>query len=397
MRIIIIKRATFALALLAAACAIADPVASRPAEAAASGKQESPMWNDPYVSLSAGQYAELEAQYAPLLKAYLAGEIPEEDVSEKLNVFGKADLEQRFDAWVKAYPKSYTARLARGIARMSQAWRLRGDKFANETTDNQFKSFLEGLSQAEADLNASIPLYPKPIWSYSALIRVSMGRDTDLAKGRALLDKALKLDPRAVDPRADYQMLLTPKWGGSVALMEEFLKECNNAPLTQKNKEKLQLRHHVQLGWHAKQEKEYKRASDNFLKAYELEHEPHWLFESGQAAMDGNFNELSFQRFDALVKAHPKYAYGYTKRGWLYEAYLKDDAKAFSDYVIAADLGNSWAQNRVGWWLLTGKGVKQDYDRAELYLRRAADQKNDTAVANLKHLEKLRKARDSAK
>ena len=41
---------------------------------------------------------------------------------------------------------------------------------------------------------------------------------------------------------------------------------------------------------------------------------------------------------------------------------------------------------------MTGRYVPKNYDRAELYFRRAADQKNDTAIANLKSLKALRGA-----
>jgi TPR repeat protein len=42
---------------------------------------------------------------------------------------------------------------------------------------------------------------------------------------------------------------------------------------------------------------------------------------------------------------------------------------------------------------MIGNYVAQDFDRAELYLRRAAAQNNETAITNLKNLKRLRKAK----
>jgi TPR repeat protein len=78
-------------------------------------------------------------------------------------------------------------------------------------------------------------------------------------------------------------------------------------------------------------------------------------------------------------------------RAWLYESQLKDDVKAIKDYQVAADLGNAYAQNRVGWWHLTGKGVAKDLNRASQWFKLAAAQGNDNAIANLKYIDKLRK------
>ena len=108
--------------------------------------------------------------------------------------------------------------------------------------------------------------------------------------------------------------------------------------------------------------------------------------------MDGGFKDLALSRFNELIKAHPKYERGYTQRGFLYETNYKNDEKAFEDYLVAADLGSSWAQNRIGWWYMAGKYVALDYDKAELWLNRAAAQKNQTAIENLRNLEKLRRA-----
>jgi len=72
------------------------------------------------------------------------------------------------------------------------------------------------------------------------------------------------------------------------------------------------------------------------------------------------------------------------QRGHLYETYLGDNAKAFADYVVAADGGDPWGQAMVGWWYLNGTGETRNLERAEHYFQLAAAQGNEKAKENLR-------------
>ncbi len=352
--------------------------------------------DDVYVKLQSRNYAELEQQFSRHLDSYAAGRISENELASKFAIFSRSySLESRFDEWVSAYPKSYAARLARAMYGVSDAWRKRGSEFASQTTDRQLRGFVEQLKKAATDLQVSIELYSRPVESYRHLIRISMG--LGLGAGRSFLDAALKLDGEAYYPRFDYLNSITPKWGGSVRQMESFIEESRRSPMSDKDKVRLEVEHHSFLAQQAFWDKQYISASEHYLKAYQLLNDAKWLYWSGKSALDGGFKELAFSRFNELIEAHPKYEWGYNQRGLLYEEHLKNDEKAFKDYLVAAGLGNSWAQNRVGWWYMTGKYVAQDYDKAKLYFNRAAAQKNKTAIENLYNLDKLRQLADRAK
>jgi Sel1 repeat/Domain of unknown function (DUF4034) len=355
--------------------------------------QDANFQNSIYLKLAAGDYAYLEEKYAILLKSHLDGKISEEDLSLKFKIFSNSPgLESNFDHWVQSYPKSYSARLARALFRISAAWEVRGIKFSNETTDEQINRFKGELREAAYDLDASLKLYSRPIGSYTALMKVSLGLGSETHYRRQLLIDALEIDPQAFLPRKAYQYSLTPKWGGNVQSLEDFLKECKKSSMTAKDKERIQAYHHLYLGENALFAKQYKQASDQYFMAYQLDFDPNSILNSGQSALDGSLYDLAFQRFNTLVKMHPKNPYGYNKRGWIYEIHFKNDEKSFDDYLTAADLGDSYAQNRVGWWYMTGRFVSKDYTKAEVYLKRAAEQKNETAIVNLKNLEALRNA-----
>jgi len=350
---------------------------------------------DSYFRLTSKDYAGLERHLSPYLDSYAAGKISEVELASRFAVFYRSyGLESRFDEWVSAYPKSYAARLARGMYLISDAWRKRGSKFSHETTDEQIRSFVEQVKRAASDLQISIGLYSRPVESYRYLIQISMGLGRS---GRGFLDEALKLDQQAYNPRFNYLYSITPKWGGSARQMESFIEECRSSPMSDRDKARLEAQLHSYLGEQASWDREYVSASEHYLKAYQIEKDAKWLYRSGKSAKDGGFKELALSRFSELIEEHPKYEFGYTQRGDLYETSYKNDEKAFEDYLVAADLGNSWAQNRIGWWYMTGKYIPKDYDKAELYLNRAAAQKNQTAIENLRNLEKLRKRADRAK
>lgn len=66
-----------------------------------------------------------------------------------------------------------------------------------------------------------------------------------------------------------------------------------------------------------------------------------------------------------------KYAYAYNNLGRIYED-EKDYEKAFSSYLESADLGESWACNKVGEWYRKGT-VKYDMEKAFYYYNKALD------------------------
>ncbi len=335
-----------------------------------------------------GNFDQLEHAFDGHLADYASGKITDEELSRKFSIFSKGANEAQYRAWIDRYPRSYAARLARGISRIGEAWNRRGTGYRSETSDEQYKEFAAELREAQSDLRASLNLSEKPVLSYSELIKIEMGFGH--GADRKLLDAALALDPKAVAPRDAYFFALTPKWGGSLEAMTSFMDECEQAPIEAKYKKGLSLRYLANVADIAHTARDFKAASEIYLRAYHLAHSSDLLRWSAIEAKSAGDLDLAFARYDELAKTFPKVVYGFTQRGYLYETYLKNDAMAFKDYVAASELGDAWAQNRVGWWYMTGRYVSKDYAKAEAYFTKASAQKAQDAVANLHTLWKLR-------
>lgn len=360
--------------------AIADPVIKL--------TEEEIFFQKSYLMLSTKEYKALDQRFKKYLDLYAGNKITAEELAQKFEIFSKMPgLEPRFDEWINAFPESYTARLARGIYRITDAWEKRGSKFAHSTTDEQFRGFGESLKKAQSDLMLSIQLNTRPVESYRHLIRISKG--LSLGIERNLLDAALKLDPKAYEPRSEYIDAITPKWGGDEGLMARFLEESNKSPMSDKNKKGIEGKYYNSMAQQAKSDKNYKTASDYYYKYYLTNKEPSALQSSGQAALDGDFKDLAFERFDQLAKEYTKYPYGFELRGYIYEIHFKDNVKAVGDYLAASALGANWSQNRMGWYYMMGINVPVDYIKATYYLDLAAKQGNKTAIENLAILKKL--------
>jgi len=64
----------------------------------------------------------------------------------------------------------------------------------------------------------------------------------------------------------------------------------------------------------------------------------------------------------------------------------QDHAEAVRWYRLAADQGDSSAQNNLGYMYYRGEGVGQDHAEAARWYRLAADQGNSSAQENLSRL-----------
>jgi hypothetical protein len=338
--------------------------------------------------LSARKYDRLEQSFRPYLDAYARKTSTVDDLYLHFDVFsGMSEVDSELDGWIKAYPESYSARLARGIYFVNEAWRRRGDQMGDRTSLAQLEGFHKYLEDSRRELQASLTLYSRPTESYRYLIRVAKGLGN--GKVRLLLDKALKLDPAALEPRLEYLDAVRPRWGGSEEQMAALLKEGMQSPMSARDKTSLQGRYYLFMAQDARLQKNYRAGSDYFYQGYKATGEENALLFSAEIAIDAEDPKLALLRLDELLKTFPKSSNGYDYRAKVYEYKFKDLEQAIPDYIKAADLGSSWSQNHIGWMYMQGIKLPVDYKKARYYLEMAARQGNKTSQGNLLILNQL--------
>jgi len=132
-------------------------------------------------------------------------------------------LVSAMDQWVKISPSSYSAHLARAYYLFHEGSLARGDKWASQTSDQQFahmrKYFMQGGNEAETALR----LEPKLVDGYLLLENpaANEGPRSCLLVAQA----GLKQVPGSFLIRALLMNCFEPRWGGSYKLMDWVAKE----------------------------------------------------------------------------------------------------------------------------------------------------------------------------
>lgn len=225
------------------------------AETELAGPQEKKIeLREAYTLLQRQRYEVLDARMNLFQKAYRDG--AEDDVAllRQFNdfAFTEPDMAANFDGWIKAFPNSYAAHLARGIYYFKSGVQTRGKKYISRTTNAQVQGMTAYLDRAQQDFQDSLALDSKPILSYRFLIGIATEygkKDAD----RQLLDAALKLDPKAITVRRRYMMSLETRWGGSLDQMLAFQEESRKAGIADEQMQSLQAMIDKERKWLARQ------------------------------------------------------------------------------------------------------------------------------------------------
>jgi tetratricopeptide (TPR) repeat protein len=172
--------------------------------------------------LAQARYDELEAALEQFRAAALWDfENGENRLSQAFRAFNvsETDVSAQIDEWIETRPKSYQAHLARAYCDLTMALDARGEKFARETSEEQFRVMRRYLDKAEEEARASIELQPRNVAAYRVLVVIA--RYSGRRFGQ-LTDEALRAFPASMVLRVNTMDSLQPKWHGNVELMEQF-------------------------------------------------------------------------------------------------------------------------------------------------------------------------------
>jgi predicted Zn-dependent protease len=254
----------------------------------------------------------------------------------------------------------------------------------------------DAMRKAARDFGASIALDSKPFLSY--FHTMDIGRQyVSVEDSRRLFDQAAKLDPNSFGLRTKYMLALEPRWGGTTQAMRDFLEECKKTKLSVANLHELESMVYQEEG------NEY-RIGGNLPAAEAAYRKALALGPCSCGNVNNDLNNLLFEThqyaaaiplLDEYLKQKPGDLWALANRGSA-NMNANRPREAIEDWRQAAEAGDSFSQCHLGMAYLTGNhDFKPNYQKSVYWLRKAAEQGEADAQANLPIAEQLA-ARNSA-
>jgi len=130
--------------------------------------------------------------------------------------------------WQKQNPHSITARIALAESYVSWGWDARGTGYSESVSDSGWKLMADRVAKAKAALDANSDLAGKcPDW-YIAMQLVAQAQSWDLARARALYERAVAFEPAYQYYYRIFAEYLQPKWEGQEGAAARFAEEAAN-------------------------------------------------------------------------------------------------------------------------------------------------------------------------
>lgn len=295
-----------------------------------------------------------------------------------------------FTAWLARHPDSYSAHVAAANYEFDRGWAARGTGYSSETSKEALDAMHRHFARAQKYLSRSLTLTKMPTASYPVMISIGMHYGSKCDKRgdrltpdrclRAVLDKALAVDPRAYWARRFYMDSLQPRWGGNFEAMEAFANETQKAGLPDWQAKRFRAMVFEEKASVAEKPEEKLQLA---LQAYKLNDSSVNTYQIITALETLQRHKEILPYVNRYLEFHPGNNWALVRRGvalWL----LGRNAEAYEDFVVAARFGDPFAQNKVGYFLWTGLGVPQNKSEAVRWWRRAAANGDVDGINNLK-------------
>jgi tetratricopeptide (TPR) repeat protein len=134
--------------------------------------------------------------------------------------------------WLQQDPRSGLAYLVRAQYYRHAAWDARGTEVSWMVPDGLMQRFQEDLSRSAADVVKSIQLEPNIPWSYYELLATTTGGG-DSSDAEHAFQTGIKTFPNYYPLYKERLRVLTPKWGGSIDAMYDFVERyAGHSPQT---------------------------------------------------------------------------------------------------------------------------------------------------------------------
>ena len=127
------------------------------------------------------------------------------------------------DAWLPLSPQHPGIAVAAGFAAVQQAWGVRGSGTADTASHDQWAEFHRLLAAAEKFLESTMFLDPSSPIPWVCLLPTGMGLSVPKEELAFRFEEGWKRAPQLFDLHRSYIEAITPKWGGSVDMVQNFI------------------------------------------------------------------------------------------------------------------------------------------------------------------------------
>lgn len=297
--------------------------------------------------------------------------------------------------WITEFPKSYPARLARGIYYRKVGEEKRGGEWVRKTPRENLNQLSKYLDLATDDLLLSRSLALKPIVSLVHLLNITKHRDGDLGN-RYRLEEANRIDPANFGARRRYMLTLTPRWGGSYEEMHDFLRECRSQQIPAEHIRMFEAIIHSDMANMLRHDRRPAEAFQHFRHALVLLNgidNPDTIdtIEALQgliyAAQETNTLERVTDDLDRYLSIMPHDVKILSYRGIVRERQGRFE-EASADFTSAAMQGHAWSQFRIGQRLLFNSPSVTEKNQQEglTWVKKSAQQGYEPALKLLQQL-----------
>ena len=344
--------------------------------------------------LRAGQFAQLDQRYETFQHQYENGQINDRDITLQYQAFYDTSPENEayLNQWVAENPKSYPARLARGIYYASVGGKKRGGKWAQETPDEQMIELSKFLDLSNRDVVDSLFLTAKPIVSLLQLLKSSQHRDGKLSNPN-WLNYANRIDPTNYGARRRYMATLTPRWGGSYDEMWKFFKECSGQNLPSEHLRVFESQIYLDQAKTFAERNQRDTALPLYRKALGLLNgidNTERLDALKGVVYNGNRTtnlEDFSQEIDETLRLAPQESRILSYRAWIRFKQGRFE-EGLKDYSMAAELGDDYSQFQFGKQLYYGvpPTLMPNQQQGLTWIKKSAEQGHEAAQRFLEQL-----------
>lgn len=345
-------------------------------------------------SLRNENFSELNRYYSSIQSRFRDGKASAGELRDAFRAFDVTDrdLAVRYDAWVRSFPKSYVARLARAIYYKNIGYEERGDKYISETSTLQLEKMDAAMKKAISDFGASITMDPKPFLSFFYMIGIIRSY-AGPAYSRKMYDEAIRLAPSFLDTRREYMLSLEDKWGGSLEQMRGYFEECKREALPTSQLNLLEAMIYEDQASELEEQGDHAGAESAYRKTLELggaDCDTCIAAALSKVLIAENKISEAIPFLTRYIDDHPS---DMGAVGWRGSLYLKIGKvpEAVVDITKAADAGLADMQNQLGVLYMTGVPGYMTVNAEEgvKWLRKAAAQGDADAERNLPTAEKI--------